>query len=94
MDGSIKPFPVLYEMFPMITKTWTVMNNLEESFNNITTFNFMLEELQQAVDVNDTQKIVDTTAALNAFYPVYTSNFERKFKEAWNVVVVKGETNE
>ena len=78
----------------MITKTWTVMNDLQESFNNITTFDFMLEELQQAVDANDTQKIVDTTAALNAFYPVYTSNFDRKFKEAWNFVVVKGESNE
>lgn len=63
------------------------MNSLQESFNNITAFDFMLEELQQAVNVGDTQKIVDTTAALNAFYPVYTSNFDRKFKEAWDVVV-------
>ena len=93
MDGPIKPLPVLYEMFPMISRTWQVMNDLQESFNNITTFDFMLEELQQAVDANDAQKIVDTIAALNAFYPVYTSNFDRKFKEAWNVVV-KGEPNE
>jgi len=77
----------------MISRTWQVMNDLQESFNNITTFDFMLEELQQAVDANDAQKIVDTIAALNAFYPVYTSNFDRKFKEAWNVVV-KGEPNE
>lgn len=65
------------------------MNSLQESFNNVTTFNFMLEELQQAVDAGDRQKIVDTTAALNAFYTVYTSNFDRKFKEAWDVVVKK-----
>lgn len=93
MDGYTKPLPVLYEMLPMISRTWTAMNDLQESFNNITTFDFMLEELQRAVDTNDTQKIVDTTAALNAFYPVYTSNFDRKFKEAWDVVV-KGENNE
>jgi hypothetical protein len=74
-------------MLPMISKTWQVMNSLQESFNNITTFDFILEELQQAVDAGDTQKIVDTTAALNAFYPVYTSNFDRKFKEAWDTVV-------
>ena len=77
----------------MISRIWQVMNDLQESFDNITTFNFMLEELQQAVDLNDTQKIVDTTAALNAFYLVYISNFDRKFKQAWDVVV-KGETNE
>jgi hypothetical protein len=73
----------------MISKTWQVMNSLQESFNNITTFDFMLEELQQAVDAGDRQKIVDTTAALNAFYTVYTSNFDRKFKEAWDTVVKK-----
>jgi hypothetical protein len=94
MDGPIKPLPVLYEMLSMITKTWTVMNDLQESFNNITTFDFMLTKLQEAVDANDTQKIVDITAALNAFYPVYVSDFDKKFSIAWNVVVVKGETNE
>ena len=70
------------------------MNDLEESFSNITTFDFMLNKLQEAVDANDRQQIIDITAALNAYYPVYTSDFDRKFKQAWNVVVVKGETNE
>ena len=77
----------------MIDKTWTVMNDLQESFNNITTFDFMLEKLQEAVDADDKQQIVDITAALNAYYPVYTSDFDRKFKEAWDVVV-KGEQSE
>jgi len=74
----------------MISKTWTVMNDLQESFNNITTFSFMLDKLQEAVDANDTQQIVDITAALNAFYPVYCDNWDKKFKIAWDHLV-KGE---
>ena len=77
----------------MITKTWTVMNDLQESFNNITTFDFMLNKLQEAVDANDRQQIIDITAALNAYYPVYVSDFDKKFSIAW-CQVVKGETNE
>ena len=77
----------------MIDKTWKVMNDLDESFSNITTFSFMLDKLQEAVDVNDRQQIIDITAALNAFYPVYTSDFDRKFRIAW-CHIVKGETND
>ena len=77
----------------MISKTWTVMNDLQESFNNITTFDFMLNKLQEAVDANDTQQIIDITAALNAYYPVYTSDFDKKFQIAW-CQVVKGEKSE
>ena len=68
-------------------KTWTVMNDLEEAFSQITTFSFMLEQLQEAVDQNDTDAIVDITAALNAFYPVYCSNWDKNFKVAWDHVV-------
>ena len=32
----------------MIDKTWQVMNALQESFNNIATFDFMLTKLQEA----------------------------------------------
>ena len=71
----------------MISKTWTVMNDLQESFNNITTFSFMLDKLQEAVDANDKQQIIDITAALNAYYPVYTSDFDKKFSIAWCHVV-------
>jgi hypothetical protein len=70
-----------------ITKTWTVMNDLEESFSEITHFNFLLERLQEAVDKDDRNAVVDITAALNAFYPVYTSNYDEKFKVAWDHVV-------
>ena len=71
----------------MMDKTWTVMNDLEEAFNQITTFSFLLEQLQQAIDQHDAQRIVDTTAALNAFYPPYCQNWDDKFNKAWRHVV-------
>ena len=71
----------------MTTKTWKVMNDLEEAFSEITAFSFMLEQLQEAVNANDARQIVDITASLNAFYPVYTNNWDKKFKTAWNEVV-------
>ena len=71
----------------MTTKTWEVMNSLEEAFSEITAFGFMLEQLQEAVDSGDSQQIVDITAALNAFYPVYTKNWDKNFKKAWDEMV-------
>ena len=71
----------------MTDKTWTVMNDLEDAFNQITTFNFLLEQLQEAVDSGDAGRIVDTTAALNAFYSPYCTNWDIKFKAAWDHVV-------
>ena len=68
-------------------ETWTVMNDLQASFDQITTFSFLLDQLQEAVDAGDSQRIVDTTAALNAFYPPYCNNWDDKFKKAWDVVV-------
>ena len=70
-----------------VNKTWTVMNDLQESFNQINTFSFLLDQLQEAVDAGDSQRIVDTTAALNAFYPPYCNNWDDKFEKAWEVVV-------
>ena len=71
----------------MQDKTWTVMNDLQEAFNQITSFSFLLDKLQEAVDAGDTQRIVDTTAALNAFYLPYCDNWDDKYKVAWNHVV-------
>jgi hypothetical protein len=73
------------------TKTWIVMNDLQESFNQITHFDFLIDKLNEAVNANDQQKIVDISAALTAFYPVYVSNFDDKFKIAWDHVVKNNE---
>ncbi len=67
--------------------TWKVMNDVEVAFSEITTFSFMLEQLQEAVDNGNTDEIVDLTHALNAFMPVYTNNWDRKYKVAWEHVV-------
>ena len=71
----------------VMNDTWKVMNDLEDAFSNFATFNFMLEQLQDAVDNGRTDEIVDITHALNAFVPVYTDNWDRKFKVAWEHVV-------
>jgi len=71
----------------MISKHWDVMNKLEESFSNITTISFMLEELTEAMDNNRMDAAHDIAHALNAFMPVYTGNWDRNFKKAWNEVV-------
>jgi len=70
-----------------MTDTWKVMDDLETSFSNITTFNFMLEQLQEAVDNGMMNEIVDITHALKAFMPVYTNDWDRKYKVAWEHVV-------
>jgi allophanate hydrolase subunit 1 len=71
----------------MIDKTWTVMNDLQEAFNQITSFSFLLEQLQEAVDANEAQRIIDITAALNAFYVPYSDNFDNKFSKAWDTII-------
>ena len=63
------------------------MNDLQESFNHIAHFDFLIDQLQEAVNSGKTQDIVNITAALTAFYPVYTENFDKKFKKAWDEVV-------
>ena len=70
-----------------MNETWKVMNDVEVAFSEITTFSFMLEQLQEAVDNGNTDEIVDLTHALNAFMPVYTDNWDRKYKVAWEHVV-------
>lgn len=62
---------------------WEAMNNLKEAFDQITTFSFLLEQLQEAVDASDDLKAVNTSHALNAFLPPYMDNFDKKFKVAW-----------
>lgn len=68
-------------------ETWTAMNDLQESFNKISTIEFLCDELQRAVDSGDQQKIVDITHTMTAFLPVYTDYFEKKFDIAWKTTV-------
>ena len=70
-----------------VSKTWDVMNQLEEAFSNVNSINFMLEELTEAMDNNRMDAAHDIAHALNAFMPVYMDNWDRNFKKAWNEVV-------
>ena len=70
-------------------KTWEVMNGLEEALNKIATVEFMVDELNDAVSRNDTQQIVDVSAALMAYLPVYLSHYEKASRRAWNNTVLK-----
>lgn len=68
-------------------KTWEVMNDLEESFNRIATFENLIEDLNDAVNNGDQQSIVDITAAMTAFIPVYIKQYDKASKRAWNNTV-------
>ncbi len=68
-------------------KIWTVMNDVEESFSRISTIDFLTDKLIEAVDSDNRQDVVDITHALLAFIPVYTKDFDRKFKKCWEEVV-------
>jgi len=71
----------------MVDSTWTVMNDLNEAFNEIGTFEFLLDQLQEAVDKQEWRQIVDTSHALIAFLPPYIDNYEKKFQVAWKKTV-------
>lgn len=71
----------------MIDKTWTVMNDIEESFSQVTHFAFLIDQLQDAVEENDMRAISDISKALSSFYPIYNANFDKKFKVAWDHVI-------
>ena len=68
-------------------ETWEVMNNLEVAFNQIVPLSNMLDQLQEAVDHDDRQSIIDITAALNAYVPVYIAQYDKASKRAWNKTV-------
>ena len=70
-------------------KTWEVMSDLEQAFNKIATVEFMVDELNEAVCRNDAQEIVEISAALMAYLPVYLSHYERASRRAWNNTVTK-----
>ena len=71
----------------MVDSTLQVMNDLDEAFNQIGTFEFLLDQLQRNVDEQNQQGIVDTSHALLAFLPPYIQNFDDKFKVAWKKTV-------
>ena len=69
-------------------KTWEVMSNLEESFNRIKALEDMVEDLVEAVNNDDKEQIVDISHAIQAYLPVYISQYDKVSKKAWNNTVL------
>ncbi len=70
---------------------WKVMNDLDDAFSQIGHLDFLVDELQRAVDKSDRAAIIDITAALTAYMPVYTAQYDRAQAIAWTQVVGKPE---
>ena len=68
-------------------KVWGVMNDFEESFNRITTLEWMISELQDAVDKEDLNQVNELTSAMTSYIGVYTDQYDRASKRAWNNTV-------
>ena len=66
---------------------WKVMNDLDDAFSYIGHLEFLIDELQKAVDKNNRASVIDITAALTAYLPVYTAQYDRAQKLAWDQVV-------
>ena len=71
----------------MDNTTWTVMNDIEESFSHVVYFEFLINQLQDAIVDEDMKAINNISTALSSFYPIYNANFDKKFKVAWDHVV-------
>lgn len=74
-------------------KTWEVMHDLEESFNRISVIEDMIEDLVYAVDNDEREQVIDITHALNAYMPVYVSQYDKASKRAWNNTVIIASQN-
>jgi hypothetical protein len=63
------------------------MNDLEQSFSRVTTIEFLSDKLVEASDNGRHQDVVDISHALLAYIPVYTKDFDEKFKKCWEEIV-------
>ena len=66
---------------------WSCMNDVEEAFSQVTTIEFLTNQIQRAVNDGDINSINDAAHALIAFVPTYQKNFDEKFATAWTQVV-------
>jgi hypothetical protein len=71
----------------MTNENWAPMQAVEDAFSKVTTIDFLLEQLMEAADAQDSLAVVDISMALNAYLPVFTKHFDEKFKLAWNQTV-------
>ena len=67
--------------------TWKVMNDLNDAFSHIGDIEFLVDELEKAIDKNDWTAVIDITSALTAYLPVFTAQYDRAHAIAWTQVV-------
>ena len=63
---------------------WFRLNEVQEAFNEINAFDFMLGQLYKASEEKDLDQVMNITAALKAFYPVFVENWDATFLKAWD----------
>ena len=69
---------------------WTVMNDLDESIQNVKIINHMCDELlTQCYNTSDDDELLQTIETLRGFSKYITRNLESKSIRAWNETVVK-----
>ena len=71
---------------------WKEMNDLEKAFSQVTTVEFLLEKLQEAVDKQDNLATVNISHALNSYITVFISNYDEAFQEAWRKTIGNPQT--
>ena len=67
---------------------WECMNDLEEAFSQVSTIEFLTNQIQDAVNTGDINTINDAAHALIAFTSLFQKNYDQKFTTAWQKVVV------
>jgi len=69
---------------------WTVMNDLDESIQNVKIIDQMCDELlTQCYNTSDDDELLQTIETLRGFSKFVTRNLESKSIRAWNETVVK-----
>lgn len=69
---------------------WTVMNDLDESIQNVKIIDQMCDELlTQCYNMSDDDELLQTVETLRGFSKYMTRTLESKSLRAWNETVVK-----
>ena len=69
---------------------WTVMNDLDESIQNVKIIDQMCDELlTQCYNTSDDDELLQTIETLRGFSKFVTRNLESKSIRAWNETVEK-----
>ena len=59
--------------------TWQALEDVDSAFNHISHLEFLIDELQEAVDNDRRLDVISISACLTSFIPVFTETFDRKW---------------